>query len=85
MEGAVESTKTTYRGIIERFRADHGDKGVAKMERQHVWKIIGAKAETPAAANTLPRDNLASLTTAQRTPFAPPGCTPERHQKQRNF
>jgi hypothetical protein len=32
-----------------------GDKRVAKMERQHVQKIIGAKAETPAAANNLLR------------------------------
>jgi integrase len=54
-KGLGESTKTTYRGIIERFRTDHGDKRVAKMERQHVQKIIGAKAETPAAANNLLR------------------------------
>lgn len=47
------STKATYRGIIERFREEHGDKRVAKIERQHIKAIIGAKADTPAAANNL--------------------------------
>src|SRR5688572_3750305 len=27
-----DSTKTTYRGIIERLRADYGDKPIAKLE-----------------------------------------------------
>lgn len=53
--GLSDSTKTTYRGIIERFRADHGDKRVAHLQRQHVQKIIGEKSETPAAANNLLR------------------------------
>lgn len=50
-----DSTKATYRGIIERFRVAHGHRIVKEMERQHVQKIIGAKAETPAAANNLLR------------------------------
>jgi integrase len=53
--GLRPSTKTTYRGIIERFRAEHGDKRVAKMETRHVRQIIGAKASTPTAANNLLR------------------------------
>lgn len=53
--GLSDSTKATYRGIIERFRADHGDKRVAHLQRQHVQKIIGEKSETPAAANNLLR------------------------------
>jgi integrase len=53
--GLSTSTKTTYRGIIERFRAEHGDKRVAHMQRGHVQKIIGEKSETPAAANNLLR------------------------------
>jgi integrase len=53
--GLRPSTKTTYRGIIERFRAEHGDKRVAKMETRHVRNIIGAKASTPTAANNLLR------------------------------
>lgn len=53
--GLSDSTKATYRGIIERFRSNHGDKRVAHMQRQHVQKIIGEKAATPAAANNLLR------------------------------
>lgn len=53
--GLLDSTKTTYRGIIERFRAEHGDKRVAHLQRQHVQKIIGQKSNTPAAANNLLR------------------------------
>jgi integrase len=44
-------TKADYRGIIENFRRLHGDKPVAKLQRQHVKDIIAAKANTPAAAN----------------------------------
>lgn len=53
--GLSNSTKATYRGIIERFRAEHGEKRAAHMQRQHVQKIISDKAETPAAANNLLR------------------------------
>ena len=49
------STKTTYRGIIERFRAEHGDKRVAMIEATHIRKLVAAKTETPAAANNLLR------------------------------
>jgi integrase len=50
-----EATKTTYRGIIERFRAEHCDKPVAQLERKHVRDIVAKKAQTPAAANNLLR------------------------------
>ncbi|MCP4305247.1 MAG: tyrosine-type recombinase/integrase [bacterium] len=53
--GLARTTQATYRGIIERFRLEHGDKRVAKIERQHIKAIVGAKAETPAAANNLLR------------------------------
>lgn len=53
--GLSQSTKATYRGIIERFRAEHGEKRVTHLQRQHVAKIIAEKAETPAAANNLLR------------------------------
>ncbi len=49
------STRTTYRGIIEGFRKVHGDKRVAKLDREHVRIIVGAKAKTPSAANNLLR------------------------------
>lgn len=53
--GLSDSTKATYRGIIERFRAEHGDKRVAHMERRHLQKLVSDKAETPAAANNMLR------------------------------
>ena len=51
--GLSDETKRTYRGIIERFRAEHGDKPVIRLERQHVRTIIASKASTPSAANNL--------------------------------
>jgi integrase len=46
-----ESTKSTYRGIIERLRADYGDNPIARLERRHVAAMIDRRAQTPAAAN----------------------------------
>lgn len=34
--GLADSTKATYRGIIERFHAAHGAKRVAHMQKRHV-------------------------------------------------
>ncbi|AXQ95687.1 hypothetical protein D0Z66_18260 [Cereibacter sphaeroides] len=53
--GLSNSTKATYRGIIERFRSEHGHRIVKEMERQHVQKLVSKKAETPAAANNMLR------------------------------
>lgn len=61
-KGLKPSTQATYRGIIERFRAKHGDKRVAGIERKHIKAIIGAMHETPAAANNL-LDRLKALMT----------------------
>lgn len=47
------STRATYRGILERFRAEHGEKRIALLERRHIDKIIAGKASTPTAANNL--------------------------------
>lgn len=58
--GHRTSTKNTFRGIIERFRAKHGEKSVAKIERKHIIAIIGSMSETPAAANNL-LDRLKAL------------------------
>ncbi len=41
------------RNILERFRRDHGDKPVARLEHEHIASIITAKANTPEAANNL--------------------------------
>ncbi|MDD2868458.1 tyrosine-type recombinase/integrase [Neomegalonema sp.] len=59
-KGLRKSTRTTYRSIIERFRAKHGDKRVAAIERKHVKAILGDMHETPAAANNL-LDRLKAL------------------------
>jgi integrase len=51
--GLKASTAAVRRNIIEAFRRDHGHKPLARLERDNVKKIIGAKADTPEAANNL--------------------------------
>ena len=46
---AVE-TQRSRRGILERFRAEHGDKRIALLQRAHIDRIVAAKAATPSAA-----------------------------------
>lgn len=46
-------TKVTYRNVIERFRADNGDRPVAAMQKEHVRRLVAARAEKTAAANSL--------------------------------
>lgn len=46
------SSQYCTRNTMERFVAEHGNGLVPEMTRAHVEQIIGAKAETPAAANT---------------------------------
>jgi integrase len=53
----AESSQTTYRAMLERFRIEYGDLLVAGMETHHVNKIIDKVADRPAAANNL-RDRL---------------------------
>ena len=48
------STQRLWRNIIEReIRSKHGDKPVARLTREHIKSIIGAKSDTPQAANNL--------------------------------
>lgn len=51
--GLKPSTQAVRRNIIERFRIEHGDKPISRLGRAHVKEIIGAKADTPEAANNL--------------------------------
>ena len=51
--GLKDSTQTTRRNIIERFRKEHGTKPTSRLGRAHIKDIIGAKANTPEAANNL--------------------------------
>jgi len=49
------STQATYRGILNGFRAEHGDKRITMLERRHIDKMLAEKADTPAAADNLRR------------------------------
>jgi integrase len=51
--GLSDSTKRTYRGIIERLRADHGDKPLAGLRPEHIRAMLNARAATPHTANNL--------------------------------
>jgi integrase len=48
-----ESTKATYRGELERFRAKYGKRKVATMSARAVNGLMEQMAGTPAAANNL--------------------------------
>lgn len=51
---ALRSTsQANYRGILDRFRARHGDKGAASLATHHLEAIFHALAETPQAAANL--------------------------------
>ena len=45
------STQQTYRRILERLRAEHGDKPVALLTRAHINAMLAQRVTTPAAAN----------------------------------
>ena len=51
--GLKPTTQAVRRNIIEKFRLAHGDKPVKGLGRTHIKEIIGAKADTPEAANNL--------------------------------
>src|SRR5262249_56287970 len=44
-------TQGYYRRILERFVAEHADKPVALLQRDHVNKMLATKVATPTAAN----------------------------------
>jgi integrase len=48
-----QSTQRAYRGTIERLCKEHGDKRAADLRRDHVVKLMAARAEQPGAANGL--------------------------------
>ncbi len=63
------STQSVYRNAIERLlqerqKAAVGDKGAATMQREHVVKLMAAKAEKPESANLL-RKVLRAMMTAR--------------------
>lgn len=52
-QGHRDSTKRTYRRIIETFREKHGKRMMRDLRREHVKAIIGDMADRPQAANRL--------------------------------
>lgn len=48
-----DSTQAVYRAIIERLCREHGDKRAALMQREHVVKLMAARADKPESANGL--------------------------------
>jgi integrase len=49
------STKSTYRGIIERFRTVHGEKTASRLQARHIRQMMREKSDTPSAANNFLR------------------------------
>jgi integrase len=49
----ADSTQSVYRNIIERLCDEHGDKRAAAMQREHVVKMMAARADKPDSANGL--------------------------------
>jgi integrase len=47
------STQGVYRNIIEAFCREHGDKRAAALQRQHIVKLMAARANKPESANGL--------------------------------
>ena len=57
----AESTRNTYRGQIEKFRKEHGDKPVSALKAKHVDAILGKLAETSTAQAHKLRKRLSKL------------------------
>jgi integrase len=58
------STQSVYRNAIERLCKEHGDKSAATLQREHVVKLMAAKAEKPESANLLRKVLRAMMTYA---------------------
>jgi integrase len=46
----AETTRRTRRQILEKFRAEHGDKSIATLGKAHIERMISARVATPGAA-----------------------------------
>ena len=47
------SSQAIYRGLIDRFCIQYGDNRVAGLKREHVMRLMAARAGRPGAANAL--------------------------------
>jgi integrase len=48
--GLAATTQRARRQILEAFRAEHGEKSIASLQRVHVERMVNLKAATPGAA-----------------------------------
>lgn len=48
-----DTTKETYRGELERFRAQYGKRSAATMTAKNISVLMGKMKDTPSAANNL--------------------------------
>jgi len=46
-----DTSRATYRGMLERFRAENGHRRVASLDREKVKEMLANRASTPSAAN----------------------------------
>jgi len=46
-------TQRTYRNMLERLRAEHGEKPVAQLEARHIRRMLDGMADRTGAANNL--------------------------------
>ena len=60
-QGWSRETQRTRRNILERFRAEHGDKTVANLQPKHVADMVAGKAATPAAARNFRKTLSAAM------------------------
>jgi integrase len=49
-QNLAQTTKATYRGILEGFRVEHGHRSALTLDRRAVIALLQQKAATPAAA-----------------------------------
>ncbi|OSJ32021.1 tyrosine-type recombinase/integrase [Bradyrhizobium japonicum] len=47
----AETTKATYRGVLDRFVDKHGEGPIAGLQPKHINKLIDEMADTPSAAS----------------------------------
>jgi integrase len=49
-QAQAPDTRRTRRNILERWRAEHGDKRIVLLQRRHIERMVAGKANTPSAA-----------------------------------
>jgi integrase len=49
-QAGAPDTRRTRLNILERWRREHGEKRIVKIEKIHIERMVAAKAKTPSAA-----------------------------------